>query len=254
MPIELQACRFAYRRRHQPVFESLDVALPEGLSVLLGRNGAGKSTLLGLASSLLTPAKGTVRYLGLDPANRRDRCRFRRAVGWMPQDIAPVPRLTVREQVAYAAWLKGSSRTEAWDRAPRALARVGLAAYAQRRSNELSGGQRRRLGLAQLLAHDAKVLLMDEPTAGLDPMQCRRFADLIADASEGAHVVISTHQLDDLVEVYENVTVLDQGTIRFQGSTSAFLELAAPSSPDNHSRSDTRRAADALSGLLSEED
>jgi ABC-2 type transport system ATP-binding protein len=226
VPVELRACRFAYSRR-RPVFASLDLTLPDGASVLVGRNGAGKSTLLGLAASLLAPSTGSVSYHGLDPRRYRDRGRYRRLVGWMPQHIAPVPGLSVREQVAYAGWLKGSSRTEAWAKASAALERVRLSSMADRRSHELSGGQLRRLGLAQVLVHDAEVILMDEPTAGLDPLQCRGFAKLVAEVSERAHLVVSTHQLDQLDGIYATVIVLDAGTVRFQGPCEEFLRLSA---------------------------
>jgi ABC-type multidrug transport system ATPase subunit len=243
MPVTFHACRFAYRR-HRPVFTNLDLTLPEGLSVLLGPNGAGKSTLLGLAASVLQPAAGTVTYRGRDTRRTRDRRAHRRAVGFMPQHIAPVPGLTVREQVAYAAWLKGSNRADAWSASAAALARVGLTKLDARRSHELSGGQLRRVGLAQSLVHDAEVVLMDEPTAGLDPRQAERFVRLLAEVTQDTHVVVSTHQIADVADVYTTVTVLDRGVVRFQGSTGEFLSHAASG----------RAAAAAYASLVDEEE
>ncbi|MFE0106944.1 ATP-binding cassette domain-containing protein [Streptomyces sp. NPDC059009] len=223
MPLTFQQCAFSYRK-HQ-VFSGLDLEFPSGSTVLLGPNGAGKSTLLGLGASALTPASGSVRHRNLDPARRADRAAYRAAVGWMPQHITPVTGLTVREQVSYAGWLKGLSRREAWDRAAVALADVGLHEQAPRRATELSGGQLRRVGLAEALVHDAEVILMDEPTAGLDPQQRETFRRIVGRIAEHTHVIVSTHQTEDLTQLYAMVVVLESGTVRFAGPTGDFLRL-----------------------------
>ena len=171
---------FRYRARQQPILDAFSWSLPSGRTVLLGPNGAGKSTLLSIAADALRPARGWVRLGELTPARRPDRAAYRRAVGWMPQFVHAVPGLTVQEQVAYAAWLKGIGQRQAWSAAARAIERAGLTEIAGQMASTLSGGQLRRLGLAQVLAHDAAVLLLDEPTAGLDPAQRGRFRDLLA--------------------------------------------------------------------------
>jgi ABC-type multidrug transport system ATPase subunit len=222
MPFVFSACTFGYQRK-SPVLTELDLKLPEGRTVLLGPNGAGKSTLLGLASSVLRPDNGQVLYGQLRSSRGKDRAAYRARVGWMPQDIKPVPGLTVREQVAYVGWLKGLPRAEAWDRSAAALARVRLEPLGERPSHALSGGQLRRLGLAQTLVHKADVVLMDEPTAGLDPTQRKVFRDLITEVSANAHIIVSTHQTEDLTDIYENVVVFDAGQPRFMGSVPDFL-------------------------------
>ena len=152
-----------------------------GATLLLGPNGAGESTVLGLAASALRPRAGQVRLGDLAACGRSLR-EFRLRVAWMPQRIEAFPGLSVREQVAYAGWLKGMSRAAAWASAVRALERVGLGGFEQRSPRRLSGGELRRVGLAQTLVHDAEWVLMDEPTAGLDPLQL----DIVPSARQAA--------------------------------------------------------------------
>lgn len=246
MTIHASRCSFGYRRR-ELVLRDLTFVTPPGCSVLLGPNGAGKSTLLALLASVLKPATGSVTLGDLDTRRRRDLRDYRAQVGWLPQQVTPVPGLRVREQAAYAGWLKGLSRGDAWDRSLKAVERVGLAKLADRSAAELSGGQLRRLGIAQTLVHSARVVLMDEPTAGLDPAQRRTFRGLLDDLRDRADFVVSTHQTEDLADSYDSVVLLDQGAIRFQGSTASFLGRASGQvSPD-------RRAEAAYAGFVEEE-
>jgi ABC-2 type transport system ATP-binding protein len=128
--------------------------------------------------------------------------------------------------VAYAGWLKGLPKAKAWSEAARALERVGLAGDAHRRTAQLSGGQQRRVGLAQLLVHKADILLLDEPTAGLDPRQRAGFRKTLRAIAREVPVVVSTHQVDDLNDLFDTVVILDDGVIRFQGPIAAFMALA----------------------------
>ena len=208
------------------VFEDFSWEVPSGRTVLLGPNGAGKTTLLGLGASALMPATGSVRIGTVSSTARRERAKFRRAVGWMPQQVRAIAGLTCREQVAYAGWLKGLDRRAAWEAAGTALERVDLAAEAGRRTSQLSGGQQRRVGLAQALVHRADVLLLDEPTAGLDPNQRARFRDILREVSRDVPVVVSTHQVDDLTELFDTVVVMDHGRLPFSGTPEQFMALA----------------------------
>lgn len=235
MSLTFTQLRFKYWRARQPVFDDFSWEVPAGKTVLLGPNGAGKSTLLALGADALRPGRGVIQLDRLTPAQngrRISRAAYRRAVGWMPQQIRAVPGLTVQEQVAYAGWLKGLPRNQAWSAAATALDRVGLADQVGNKTATLSGGQLRRVGLAQVLVHNPDILLLDEPTAGLDPAQRARFRELLVALPPDRPVVVSTHQVDDLSELFDTVVVLDQGLVRFSGSVAAFMDLAPPTSAE----------------------
>jgi ABC-2 type transport system ATP-binding protein len=207
-----------------PVFEDFSWELPRGRTVLLGPNGAGKTTLLSLAATTLQPQRGTIRLGSLSA--RHDRTAWRGEIALMAQGQQPVPGFTALEQVAYAAWLQGVQVRQATSAALAALDRVGLAAEKDQLAASLSGGQLRRVALAQALVRPARVMLLDEPTAGLDPAQRSRFRELIAGLDHDVAVLVSTHQVDDLTELFDTVVVLDHAQVRFEGSTAAFMELA----------------------------
>ncbi|MFJ9948178.1 ATP-binding cassette domain-containing protein [Kitasatospora sp. NPDC091207] len=246
MPVQVTECSFSYRRDSH-ILKDFSLRLDKGCSVLLGPNGAGKSTLLGLIASALRPETGRITFDGLDTRTSKDLKAYRRKVGWLPQQIRPVPGLRVREQAAYAGWLKGMSRAEAWQRSQRAIDKVGLSTLASRRSAELSGGQLRRLGIAQTLVHDAELVLLDEPTAGLDPVQRGVFRELIAELRHLTSFVVSTHQTEDLAEIYDTVVLLDRGQVRHQGPIDSFLALAPHDVPAE------RRAEAAYAGIVTGE-
>lgn len=214
---------FAYRRR--TVFSGLGVCFEPGRTVLLGPNGAGKSTLLSLGAGAMSPARGEV---GIGLGDKRSSAgvgELRRACGLMPQDIAAVGGLRVREQVAYAGWCKGLSRAGAWRVAGETLSVTGLEDLADRRVGTLSGGERRRVGLAAAISHQPPVLLLDEPTAALDPVQRSRFRSILTSVACET-IVVSTHQVDDLHELYDRVVVLFEGRVVFDGTLNEFHELA----------------------------
>jgi len=197
---------------------------------------------LGLAASVLIPQAGTVGIGDLSTTNRKILPVYRRKVGWLPQQVTAVPGLRAREQVAYAGWLKGLSRSDAWERAEAALTRVGLQTLATRKTNQLSGGQLRRIGIAQCLVHDAQILLLDEPTAGLDPVQRQVFRDLLSEIDGGVDIIVSTHQTEDIDASYEHVVVLDEGQPRFRGTVGEFLALS-PGSVSPERRAEAAYAA-----------
>ncbi|RIJ70299.1 ATP-binding cassette domain-containing protein [Nakamurella silvestris] len=234
--LEFEGVSFRYRR-NRPVLADLDVNFQTGVTVLLGPNGAGKSTLLSLAASAYRPRAGTVRWNGLQSGCRQDLGAYRSQVGWVPQQIEPVRSLTVREQIAFAGWLKGSTRAAAWAQAGPAMADVNLTTHGDRQVRELSGGQLRRLGIAQALVHGAQLLLLDEPTAGLDPAQRGSFRALVSRISAHSDVVISTHQTEDLVDIADHVVVMSGGEAAFTGSVADFL-ARAPHESRPHARAE----------------
>ena len=123
MSLQFTRCSFQYGRK-VPVLNQLDLSIGPRATVLLGPNGAGKSTLMGIAASWINPTGGSVTWRGIDPAKPASRVSYRKAVGWLPQNVKPMPGLTVRENVAYIGWLKGMSRSDAWDASRDALERV----------------------------------------------------------------------------------------------------------------------------------
>lgn len=220
---------FRYRTRFRahpapPVFSDFSWTLPAGRTVLLGPNGAGKTTLLSLAATVLRPQTGEVRLGNLSCVTNAKAVRG--SIGLMPQQFRAIPGFTAREQVAYAAWLRGTGGSAARQDALEALERVGLRTEADALVTSLSGGQQRRIGLAQSIVRPASVLLLDEPTAGLDPAQRSRFRDLLTELPSDAAVLVSTHQVDDLSDLFGTVVVLDHGQIRYQGTPAEFLRLA----------------------------
>jgi ABC-2 type transport system ATP-binding protein len=229
--IALTDCSFSYRRwfREVPVFDGISVEFQRGTTIILGPNGAGKSTLMSMATGNLRPNAGQLSFDGVPVDGARSLNALRRRVAWLPQQIEAVPGLRVREQVAYAGWLKGMNRGRAWSAAATALAKVDLADLAERPSGKLSGGQRRRMGIAQSLVHDAEFIFMDEPTAGLDPLQYERFNAVVAELSEDTNFVISTHDVNDLDARFDHVVVLSGGRKAYAGDVAGFLDHAEPS-------------------------
>ncbi len=223
--MSIWATNVSYAFGRHSVLHDVTVEFRPGASLLLGPNGAGKSTLLETLASLRRPQAGETSIAGVGgPGPSRAMLRrYRGALAWLPQTFAPYPGVNVREHVALAGWLKGMSRRDAWDRAGRALSDVDMAEKEKAAVKTLSGGQRRRLAIAGALVHDARVLLLDEPTAGLDLSQRRRFHDLVAELSDTRTIVVSSHDTEDALVRYDEVTVLASGTVRFTGTVDAFL-------------------------------
>lgn len=220
--LKATVARFAYRR-DRPQLDGIEMTLTPGRTVLLGPNGAGKTTLLKVIAGVLAyDGSLTVDDVPYSTTTRRPRS-FRRAVGWLPQDVTPFPNLSVREHVAYVGWLKGLTVKQAWHDAGAALDAVGLASRAREAAGSLSGGQTRRLGIAGVLVHDAAYLLLDEPTAGLDPRERERLVEILRPIEKERAVLISTHDTDSLIDSGSHVHVLAGGVTRFAGTYEQFV-------------------------------
>ena len=198
-----------------------------GVTGLLGPNGAGKTTLLRVLATVLAPQDGRVRLLGRDPGEDADRREVRRRLGYLPQEPGYARGFTAFETVDYVAILKElTDRRARHDEVRRVLELVDLTDVADRKVRALSGGMRRRLGLATALLREPELVVLDEPTAGLDPEQRLRFRDLVSRAGEDRTVVLSTHQTEDVAALCEHVVVVDRGRSLFAGSVPDLVRTA----------------------------
>jgi ABC-2 type transport system ATP-binding protein len=189
-----------------------------GVFGLLGPNGAGKTSLLRMLATVIQPSSGTLRLLGRDPGSYGPRREIRRRLGYLPQNLGYYPGFTVAEFVEYFALLKDMPP----DRVPAAVAtaveRTGLGDKAQAKLRTLSGGMLRRAGIAQAIVNEPELLLLDEPTAGLDPEQRVAFRILLRDLGERATVIVSTHLVEDVGAACTRVALMNQGKILFYGT------------------------------------
>ena len=211
---------------------SLD--LQPGITALVGVNGAGKSTLLTTLAGALQPDEGQILVGGDDLYNnQRTRRRALRRCALMPQIPVFPKNLPAHEVVTYLCWMRGSSSRAASARADEALADVGLSSKRDHKIGSLSGGMLRRVALAQATASQPEVLLLDEPSTGLDPRQRRSMVELLT-SLPGA-VLVSSHVMEDVADLARRVLVLHEGTLRFDGDLHALSALAPDGTPPHRS-------------------
>ena len=208
--------------------DGVDTWFEPGVNGLLGPNGAGKTTLLRILATVLRPDDGEVEILGHDPSTGDGRLAVRRELGYLPQEPGFHRHFSAFDFVDYVAILKEwADRRPRHDEVRRVLALVGLEPVMHKRIRELSGGMRRRVGIAQALLGRPKLLVLDEPTAGLDPEQRLRFRELLGTEAAGSVVLLSTHQTDDVAALCQRVVVLLDGGVRFAGVPADLAALAA---------------------------
>jgi ABC-2 type transport system ATP-binding protein len=209
------------------VLDGVSFDVPAGVTGLLGPNGAGKTTLLRILATVLAPDGGNVRVRGQNPADHDGRVAVRRRLGYVPQEPGFHRSFTAFEFVDYVAILKEwTDRRARHDEVRRVLSLVDLEPVAQKKIRTLSGGMRRRVALAQALLGDPVLLVLDEPTAGLDPEQRMRFREVVSGLALDRAVVLSTHQTEDVAAVCEQVVVLDGGRVHFRGSVTDLRDRA----------------------------
>lgn len=198
----------------------INLTIPAGMFGLLGRNGAGKTTLMKTLATLLEKQKGEVQICGIP---LEDASQIRKITGYLPQDFSMYPNMTVCEAMDYLGVLSGLGKAERRRRIPELLERVNLSDARHKKVKALSGGMKRRLGIAQAILHNPRVLIVDEPTAGLDPEERVRFRNLLSEIAEDRIVILSTHIVGDIEATCENIAVLDEGRILFQGTVEELL-------------------------------
>jgi len=200
---------------------SLD--LSPGLFGLLGPNGAGKSTLMRTLATLQTPDSGTITYNGVDIVT--DPNCVRRALGYLPQDFGVYPRMSAIDLLDHIAVLKGvSNKKERQEQVLALLESVDLFTHKRANVSTFSGGMRQRFGVAQALIGDPKILIVDEPTAGLDPEQRQRFLDLLSEAGEEKIIILSTHIVDDVRDLCPDMAIMNEGAIVARGAPESLIE------------------------------
>jgi ABC-2 type transport system ATP-binding protein len=209
--------------------DQVDLHLDRGVTGLLGPNGAGKTTLLRIVATSIAPDRGDVRLLGRDPlAAQADLTEVRRSLGYLPQELGFPSDMTTFGFIDYVAVLKEwNDRDRRAREVRRVIELVGLADCATKRVGRLSGGQRRRVALAQALLGDPQVLVLDEPTTGLDPSQRATLRGTLSVIGAHSTVLLSTHQTEDVAALCERVVVLDNGSVKFDGSVVELVGTAA---------------------------
>ena len=198
----------------------VDLTIPPGMYGLLGPNGAGKTTLMRMLAGIVRPTSGTIRIGAYDGSTERGRTAVKHTLGYLPQDFGVYPDLNAREFLDYIALLKGlRDRTLRHKRIEALLETVSLTQVANRKLKTYSGGMKRRIGIAQALLNDPALLIVDEPTAGLDPEERIRFRNLLSDLGGNRTVLLSTHIVEDIAQTCQRLAVLKSGHIIFQGTT-----------------------------------
>ena len=206
----------------------VNLDLKPGVTGLLGPNGAGKTTLLRLLATALPPSRGQVRALGLNPEVPAERTGIRRQLGYLPQETGFPRGFTAFAFVDYIALLKEWTEPAARHaEVRRVLGLVGLSDLGAKRIRAMSGGQRRRVALAQALLGSPPVLILDEPTTGVDPEQRVVLRAVLAEIARTSIVVLSTHQTEDVAALCEHVIVLDRGRVRYDGPVTDLIAQAA---------------------------
>lgn len=200
--------------------DDISFCVGSGVFGLLGHNGAGKTTLMKALVTVLSPSTGTIRVCGFD--SRKQGNEVRERIGYLPQELAMYPSLSVFDFVNYMAELKGIHDKKAVNEV---LEQVEMLEFSKRKIKQLSGGMKRRVGIAQALIGNPQILVADEPTAGLDPEERVRFRSLLSRyAREGRTVLLSTHIVEDVHQLCEELAVLRKGRLFYVGTSAALLE------------------------------
>lgn len=200
--------------------EQVSLSVNGGVFGLLGHNGAGKTTLMKAVSTILKPSGGTISVCGFDTCQHGDEVRSR--IGYLPQELVMYPSLSVFDFVTYMAAVKGIYSKE---KVNEALQQVDMLKYAKRKIGKLSGGMKRRVGIAQALVGDPQVLIVDEPTVGLDPEERVRFRGVLSRYAKGGRtVILSTHIVEDVYQLCERLAVLRKGSVFFSGNAEELMK------------------------------
>ena len=219
--IEIRNVDKFYGRKQ--ALKDVSLTINQGMFGLLGRNGAGKTTLMKTLATLHSKKNGKITVCGIPIEHAKE---IRSMTGYLPQDFSMYPSMTVQESLDYLGVLSGMEKKLREERIPLLLKRVNLTEHKHKKVKALSGGMKRRLGIAQALLHDPKVLIVDEPTAGLDPEERIRFRNLLCEVAEDRIVILSTHIVGDIEAACEDIAIMNDGRILWQGTVPELIQGA----------------------------
>ncbi len=212
--MELVIDRLTKQFQNKIAVDRVSLRLHSGVFGLLGTNGAGKTTLMRMLCGILQPTSGTIAFDGMDVREEG----YRAILGYLPQDFGYYPEFTAMDFLLYMAALKGLPKGSAKRRANELLELVGLQDMGRKKIKTFSGGMKQRLGIAQALLNNPKLLILDEPTAGLDPKERVRFRNLIQQLGKDSIVLLSTHIVSDIEHIADEVLMMKDGTLIYQGT------------------------------------
>ena len=215
--MELTADRITKQYKNKIAVDRMSFTLAEGVTGLLGANGAGKTTLMRILCGILVPDSGTVTCDGMDVETEE----YRDMLGYLPQEFGYYPEFTGREFLLYMSAVKGLPKPFACQKTEELIELTGLKEVSRKKVRTYSGGMKQRLGIAQALLNDPRVLIMDEPTAGLDPQERIRFRELIVKIGRDRIVLLSTHIVSDLESIADRLMIMKEGRLLWQGEWNA---------------------------------
>lgn len=211
--MELVIDRVSKQYKNKIAVDRISVKLQRGVYGLLGANGAGKTTLMRMLCGILKPTSGTITFDGIDVSEEH----YRAILGYLPQDFGYYPEFSAMDFLLYFAALKGIPKSQAKRKANELLKLVSLDDVSRKKIKTFSGGMKQRLGIAQALLNDPKLVILDEPTAGLDPKERVRFRNLIDSLGKDSIVLLSTHIVSDIEHIADQVLMMKDGQLIFQG-------------------------------------
>lgn len=219
--MELIVDRLTKQYQNKIAVDRINLKLNCGIYGLLGENGAGKTTFIRMLCGILKPTNGTVTFDGMDVSSEE----YRAILGYLPQEFGYYPDFTGMDFLLYMSSLKGLTKTTAKRKAIKLFELVNLSDCAKKKIKTYSGGMKQRLGIAQALLNDPKVIILDEPTAGLDPKERVRFRNLIKELGKDSIILLSTHIVSDIENIADDVIMMKDGQIIFEGATSDISDL-----------------------------
>jgi len=223
MNIEIKNVTKIYPRGKKKALNAVNIEIGEGIFGLIGRNGAGKTTLMRIIATIMDATEGEIYFDGKELLANKD--EFRSSLGYLPQSTKLMPRMNIVEFLDYVCVMKGiKDKAERTERIHKAIETVGLVGEEKKRLRSYSGGMLRRAGIAQALIGDPKVLIIDEPTTGLDPEERGYFLNLLSKIAADRIIIFSTHITADIEHLCKNICVLETGEVKYLGEKGSFIE------------------------------